>query len=581
MFFIVLLAVAFNHFKFVSSDKRNAYDFHAQCYGSLAVEYHHMLQNPDYVKGYEKIPVYAKLVGYVFYFFGKNYFTFRIVSLFFFLFYLGMLYLTVSILTKSHQIGIMTLCLHLLVPGIVFYSRLCWPHMWAACFTLIALVFLLNFLKDTRFKVLHFAVCVVCLGISVSMYYSSTIYVFLILVWMLLYNRKRILTKSCLLFFMTVFLPLVAVASYVFKSELVDLFIEFRTGNYFSIQALFEYRLLFISYLHYIFYFAFVFFALSYLILFKKNKGEVLNLFLFVLFFTFSVAASFLSYPTDVTVLGLSSACALIAWFIVKVLKSNIGAVITGIFFVLAVGVNFCPELFFLGAGDTLYAHKITLKPDTNEWGQKELRSWLLSVEKDKPKIALLDDTFYPLYGTNYVQPFDLQLLATEDIHVVWLDDSFFYENSKHSIYNKRMSLAADESEADFLKEIDSDTEIRKVPVERKLVEKDFDYLIFDDIKKPYPWFFVLTELIDCYALVLNNAQTESKEIIYREMRKAMEEKFEVNIRAFAFDVKARFRSLYRYVNLKYFFENSSFFVEEKRIECFGKDIIIYRCVQK
>lgn len=582
MLFLILLAVVFNHFKFASLDKRNAYDFHAQCYGSLAVEYNQMLQNQNYIEGYTEIPVYAKIVGHVFYFFGKDYFTFRMVSLFFFIFYLTVLYLSVSLLTKSYLIGLLSLLLHLLVPGIMFYSRLCWPHMWAACFTLLAVVFLLVFFEKTKWRMLYFFLFVVFLGVSVSMYYSSIIYVFLICFSMLLCNHKKIFTKSFLMFFLAVVLPLLLAASYIFYDELFSLFVEYKTGNYFSIQALVEYRLLFVSSLHYIFYFILVVSSLFYLFFFKKNRGEFRNLILFVLFFFFSVAASFLSYPTDVTVLGLSSACVLIAWFILKTIKLKSGAVVTGIFFVLALSCNFYPGLFFLGAGDTLYAHKITLEPDTNQWGTKELKSWLLSVEKSNPKIALLNDTFYPLYGTNYVQPFDLQLLANEDIYVIWLNEGSFYENKRHAIYNKKMSFSAAEDEYMFLSFLEADTEINKKKTEENFLDMDmdFDYLIFDDISKPYSWFLVLKDMIECYRVILDKQEGESKEMLYRKMRKEMKEKFADNVKVFAFDIKARFRSLYRYKSLRLFFKSTSLLAEEKRIKCFGKDIVIYRRIK-
>lgn len=519
LFVLILLLVSFKHYQFAKKDRRNFFDLHEQLYNAPVIDYYYTLQGVSDDQG---TPFYAKLFGSVLYLFGKDYFVLRLSYLLFFLLYLGSLYILVFIVSNSAFLALLALFLNLSISGILSYSRMCWPHMDAASLIILGMFFLFCFIKNKRGKYIWAGAFVFCSYLSVKIYCTSFVYLALIVVWLILFHHKKIFSKGKLIRFSFLFVPLLFVLGYFLYEDFVILLGKGLGESYLSAFDFYEYYLLFLNKFHFLIFLVFVLCSVVFFC-FSLTKEIQKNTIVFLLFLLFSLVASFFQYPIHVTVLGLSSACVLIAYFIVG-LKNNI--LKRSLFCFIALFVfffNFNPEIFISQKEAAMRFYKTAIIPDTENWGREELGEWLSDKNINLSKIALLNEGVYPNNGTNYINFLDLDMLLQNgkgnyaeltpvDVFGVYKGDS-----------NVDMSDRKD----------DADIETTKDPFREGLYSKEVDYLIFDNIFESFYWLFPDSESIVSYKLL--------KQKIFDNL-----------------------------------LENKGFLREIKRIKCPVKDIIIY-----
>lgn len=581
LFVLILCVVSFCHYDFIKKDTRTSYDFDGQCYGSLAVSYCQLLEGKSLSAEREKPQLYAKVLGYVFYFFGKSYFAFRLASLFFFMFYLIVLYVSVSVILSSFIAGLLSVLLNVSVPGFISYSRLCWPHMWAASFTLLGFLFLFLFLKDKKAKIFNMLLSLLFLAVSVAVYYSSLIYVFLIGLWFLLYTNRKIFASSKIFLFLLTAIILGGLFCFFFSGELLAFFVEYAEslellsayfkGKYFSFQFFYEYSALFGSRILCGVYSLLIISALGFLFFVKKNKAERKGLTVFVLFLLFSLISSFIGYPLLVTMLGMTSVCVLNAWFVFNVLPVFWRYLVLAFFLVLFMTVSFFPNLIISEKNANLYPLESSLLPHSGNWGREELKVWLGNSNHRNKNLSVLADTFYPASGINYLQPFDILLLASSEINVVILDAACFFDTKTHLGDKSGLQLPQN-----FNFSLKGDIAIKETVLKHlqtNLKDRNISYFVFDDIFDAHSAFLVFSELVEVYEASFSEQMDFNG---LKELKAAAYRLFPSNIAFYIFNIDLRLKSLKKYLFIQDLLKNSDIFTEVKRIKCEAKDVVIY-----
>lgn len=563
LFVLLLCAVALMHYRFAKNDRRNSFDFHEHFYNTPAMNYYNALETQSDAIN---TPLYAKAIGYILHAFGKSYFVLRMSYLLFFILYLAGFYICATLYINQPAVSFLAVLLQLSIPGLFSYSRMCWPHMYAAFFVLLSLVFLFYFLKGKKAGFFYFLFCLLSLAVSISMYYTSIIYVFLIAFWLVATNLKKIFTKSFLLFVVT---PLSIIGGVFFFDDFLMLIDQYSEGNYFAVSAFLEYKILFVNNFQCLLYAFCSFIALVCFCLSKKDNVKN-NIFLFVIFFLFTLAGGFLAYPAHVTVLGMSGGCLLVAWIITRIKYVVFRKIISSLIFIFSLTLIVFPRLLISQEEATMYFYKLAIVPDERNWGRDEIALWVNDLVTKNKRIALLQQAFYPNNGTNYLQPFDIEMMSKEKYNPVYIETTDFYDDANLNFVNSlAVSILSDE-----------DLNVKKLM--RTLSTKRIDYLIFDEIKEPYYWLFPDKENIIHYKLFKERMELISKDAVtlsYKGMAAKVVARLKNNINSYFSNIGSRYKYVEGYNSLNTFFQNNPVFREEKRIKCPVKDIVIYKVV--
>lgn len=563
LFILLLCVVVLKHYQFAKNDRRNSFDFHEHFYNMPAIDYCHALQTGgDTIS----IPLYAKAIGYMLYRFGKSYFVLRMTYLLFFVLYMAAFYMCVCLYTNQAAVSFLSVLLHLSIPGLFSYSRMSWPHMYAAFFVLISLIFLFYFIKAKKAKVFCFLFFLLSLFLSIAMYYTSIIYVFLIGFWLAITNYEKIFKKSFLLYVVT---PLILAGSWFFFDDFLMLINQYSTGNYFAVSAFLEYRILFVNNFQCLLYAAVSFAAVIYFFV-VKNDNLKSNILLFLIFFLFTLAGGFLAYPAHVTVLGISGGCVLVAWALSNLKCASLRMAVSFLVLCCTLILILFPRLLITPAEATMYFYKLAIIPDTRDWGRDKFAVWVNETAGKNKKIALLQQAFYPNNGTNYIQPFDIEIMSFGKYNPVYLDTTDFYDEDN---LNFVTSLAVS---------ILSNEELNVKKLMQTLSLRGVDYLVFDEIKEPYYWLFPDKENVAHYKLFKKRMEFISKDFVtlsYQDMVARMLAKINSNINSYFSNIGSRYKYVEGYNSLNTFLQRNPVFREEKRIKCPVKDIVIYKVV--
>lgn len=564
IFIIVLCIISFKHYQFAVLDKRNAIDFHEQFYGAPIVDYCYTLENQADSKD---VSFYARVLGLILKVFGKNYFVLRLSYLLFFLLYLVAFYLSIIVLSNSSFVALMAVLLHISIPGIISYSRMCWPHLYAGSFILLGLVFLSLALDNKKNCYLYYSLVLLCCYLAEAVYYTSFVYIFILGFWFILKNHKVLFDLKNLKKVLLCVIALVAMAGGIFFEKIKMLIVQFATGNHLTLYSYTEYKLIFINKPHlYIFLFFSVFSFFT--ILFQASKKEKINLSIYMLFFLFSLAASGIRYPPHVVVQGISAACLFIAWFVVKSHFKILRNFLVLFIFVFSLSFNFFPEKFISAAEATMYFYKMAIIPDTRNWGREEFKTWLLDKEKNNVKIALLAQPFYPNNGTNYMQLIDIDLMsAKKQNFTVFTPDDFYSEPNLN--YVNSLSV-----------EIISDKEVSVDKFRQVIANSRVDYLVVDEIYEPYSWLFASEMDSVHYDIFKKRLAVIDKPVLvfdYNQLAEKFLAKLGNSIKFYFYEIGHKHQYTEGYGNLNRFLKKSIVLKEEKRIKCPVKDIVIYR----
>lgn len=580
LLFLVLLMVSYSHYKFASTDTRNLLDFHEQLYGTP------ILLHTQVLEGQHRqidVPLYAKIIGGILSFFGKSYFVLRMSYLLFFLFYLLAFYLAVLVLTELPLVALLSVIIHLSIPMVISYSRMSWPHMYAASFTLAGILFLIRFFVNKKGKYINVFFFLLFQYFAVETYYTSIVYVGLICLWLLYFNYKKIYEKK----FLTIGIILIfSNVIFFVADEVVVLKDKFFSSICFTFFDFDTYRFLFFNRVHLLFFSLFLFVSLMYLyfmhnkilkrnlflsmafvnVCFTLHKSIKKNMFLFVLFFSFTIVSAFLTFPIHVTILGLVSACAIVAFFIGNIRYEKLRFFLVSFVFVFFILFSFFPKTIMSYSNiKDKHLYKTAIYSDNRNWGREDLEKWIKSLNLENEKIAVFGQWFYPGVGTNYMHFMDLNLMSEDNIvsGITCAPEDLTDKYDINFVNNLTIVLI-------------SDIKINEDKFKRKLIGDEITYVIFEDIKELHYWLFLEDRAgvyFDFFKNLVENFSKGNYSFDYDELIAKFGEVVNTDIWEYLFQSEY----IKTYFKLRDFLRDDVFFEEVKRIECSVKDIVIYR----
>lgn len=563
IFIFVLAVISFKHYQFAKLDQRTSIDFHEYLYCQPALDYYYTLEGASVTSD---STLYAKALGFIMKVCGKNYFVQRLSYLLFFLLYLTAFYLAVTLFCKSYAIGLFSVILHVSIPGVISYSRMCWPHIYSGAFIFFSIAFLWMALKRDRYCYCFYGLALLSMYIAKSIYYSSMVYILMILVWFAVEQRRHFLRVKILLKLFCFIVLFAFITFFFFLPELKMMLIQCKTGNYMSLYSYTEYVQLYLNPFHwwlYLFFLAISFFVF----LFRDSTKEKLHLSAFVLFLLFNIAASGFRYPPHVLVMGIAAGCVFIARFIVSLKYVKLRVLTLGLIAIFAMLLNCFPSLFITPVEANMYFYKIGIIPDNRDWGRKELKSWLNQQTKDKLKIAVLAQPFYPTNGTNYLQVIDIDLMSDRKQIIYLLRPDDFYDEPNLTYVNSLSTAIISDKKINMDKFFDA------------VVKSGTDYLIVDEINKPYYWLFANKIDAARYNVFRKRLSLASEPYAFLDYRSLSDKLMARLYNSFSFyvdDIGNKHKYTEGYEKLNKFLKKSIVLKEVKRIKCPVKDIVIY-----
>lgn len=430
MFLIVLLIISFNHYKFAKYDNRNNIDIDSEIYVSSSVDYFYTFYGKEISIS---VPLYNKVIGSLLYFFGKNYFVLKMSYLLFLLFFLISLYCIVFKVFRCLEMSLVVVLMHLVIPGFISYSRMCWPQLYSSSFVLFSVCMFLCFLDENKkniyFLILFFAFsCLACF-----IHYSSFIYIFLCLLscvflqqkssYSLLLKRHRSVFVSLLVFSM-------ALLIYYYQdwgTLLLDRVVFFKTFSYKNFLFILTHTdLFFFSHQFYLFWISVL--LIFVLLTFFKNVKILDKLYVFFIACSISVLFYFVPYSIKVTVFSLTSGFIIISYFLVFKAFGWFRYLVYIYMFLAFIMLNVNPQYLLENDNKKLIKDKTALVADNRSWGMDQLEAWMETIRGKNVFVFSFYNSFYPENSVNYITYFDLKMLSSEkDLNLISNDTRIHY----------------------------------------------------------------------------------------------------------------------------------------------------------
>lgn len=417
VFFVILLIVSFSHYEFAKNDKRNNIDIHDDIYVNASVDYFY------YLKGQElnvEVLTYHKIIGAAFYVFGKSYFVLRMTYLFFLLLFLVSLYFVVYLLFASFKLSLVAVVLHLTIPGVVSFSRICWPQLYCSFFILMCILFLFLFMEKPKYRPFYMLMFAFSAFFAVFTHYSSVIYICMFLGASVCFNRKNnwlVLARK----YSYLLLPMITLVVFYFikyadfwKNIFITRFEFFKGFSLVNFVFMVTHTDLFFFGFQFYLYLGLSFLLFFFFVLSRKNERAV---YLYGFFFSYFLCLLFFLIPSSVkiTFFSLTSALVILSYYFIchapKILLKVFYLYLAVMFLLL----NVFPSLV-LSDYQRLYSlDKTAVISDARSRGGDELKLWAEEFADTDVSLFVLSfcNDFYPENSISYVTFLDLKMLSS------------------------------------------------------------------------------------------------------------------------------------------------------------------------